>query len=151
MTAALILARTVRDGECLIWQGAVQTSGYGSVTGGRKGFTLLAHRAIYMATVGPIPVGLTIDHLCMVKLCMNVDHMEVVTRGENSRRKLAAQTHCKDGHAITGDNLRLQERANGLTYRICVECSQKYRREYMRRVRAVNVPVGTFFGERVAS
>jgi len=30
--------------------------------------------------------GLTIDHLCGVKRCVNPDHMEVVTRGENTRR-----------------------------------------------------------------
>ena len=116
------LARTVRSGDCLIWQGALNSRGYGSVTGGRKGLTKLAHRAVYEEVVGLIPDGLTIDHLCREKRCLNAAHMEVVTRGENSRRQLRAQTHCKRGHELAGENLRRQTRADGKTYRVCREC-----------------------------
>ena len=46
-----------------------------------------AHRLVWSALVGPIPDGWwVIDHLCYQKRCLNVDHMEVVTMMENSRR-----------------------------------------------------------------
>jgi hypothetical protein len=70
--------------DCLIWLGP-STNGYGRVTGGsRKGQR--AHRAAWEIANGPIPEGMTIDHLCRVRLCLNPDHMELVTREENARR-----------------------------------------------------------------
>lgn len=137
MSAEKILARTVREGDCLIWQGARNSRGYGSVTGGSKGFTLLAHRAVYMDLIGPIEGDLTIDHLCMEKLCLNVQHMEVVTRSENSRRKISAQTHCKNGHPLSGENARLTTRSTGNVHRVCRACANDYNREFMRRARSL--------------
>jgi hypothetical protein len=105
---------------CTVWAGAVQSRGYGSMTNGRGG-TMLAHRAAYEAARGPIPGDLTIDHLCRNKLCVNPDHLEVVTRGENSRRGAAAQRLCKNGHPLSGENLRVAVRARGVQ-RECREC-----------------------------
>lgn len=143
MSAAAILARTVDDGGCLIWQGARNSKGYGSMAAGVKGKTQLTHRAVYQLTVGPIPPGLTIDHLCMEKLCLNVQHMEVVTRSENSRRKITAQTRCKRGHELAGGNLRLTHRANGRTHRVCRECARLH-----NAASKMNVPVTRFFPEQ---
>ena len=69
---------------CTLWEGAVQSRGYGSLKIGGK--SMLAHRRAWEVARGPIPEGMTIDHLCRQKLCVNPDHMEVVTRGENLRR-----------------------------------------------------------------
>jgi hypothetical protein len=46
----------------------------------------LAHRVAYRLTVGEIPDGLTVDHLCRNRMCVNPDHMELVTLAENGRR-----------------------------------------------------------------
>lgn len=77
-------------GPCWIWTGNVHpTTGYGHFV--RKGVrTPLAHRASYELLVGPIPTGLQIDHLCMVKACVNPAHLEPVTPAENTRRARAA-------------------------------------------------------------
>jgi hypothetical protein len=54
--------------------------------------------------VGPIPHGLTIDHLCRVRACVNPAHMECVTRAVNSLRGeapcvlLHRANLCKAGH-----------------------------------------------------
>lgn len=106
---------------CIIWTGAVQSSGYGSVTNG-KGSSVLVHRREWEHTNGPIAPGMTIDHLCRERLCINVEHMEVVSRAENSRRKNEAQTHCVRGHDLINGDVRLQTRKNGLTYRVCRDC-----------------------------
>ena len=66
------------------------------------------HRFAYELLVGPIPKGLTIDHVkskeCISTLCVNPAHLEAVTLRENILRGngLAAmnakKTHCPQGH-----------------------------------------------------
>lgn len=123
------------ENGCWEWLGAKQSSGYGSRGNGR-GKSELTHRAAYEIVVGPIPFGLTIDHLCFNKACVNTDHMEPVTRSENSRRKIEAQTHCKRGHELAGDNLREKVRRDGLAYRVCVTCQIGFQSAFRARRRA---------------
>lgn len=48
-----------------------------------------AHRISYEFHRGIIPKGLTIDHLCKNKGCVNPEHLEIVTFQENARRHKA--------------------------------------------------------------
>ena len=48
--------------------------------------TSRAHRISYEWHKGKIQAGLTIDHLCENKECVNPEHLEAVTREENGRR-----------------------------------------------------------------
>lgn len=141
MNAAAILARAHAEappvgvvGDCLIWDGAVQSSGYGSVDTGLS--TALVHRVVFEEQVRPLGWGETIDHRCRRILCVNVDHLEPVSRAENSRRRHAAQTECKHGHPLSGVNVRLVTRSNGYTYRVCIACRRRVNAEHMRRARA---------------
>lgn len=94
--------------ECWPWKGRVDTKGYGLILMRRNGrmLSFRAHRCSYEQYKGPIPVGLELDHLCRVLLCVNPNHLEPVTHAENMRRsgpyKRAAQ--CKRGHDLTGTN-----------------------------------------------
>ena len=78
-------------GGCRIWQGALdKRSGYG-VMGlyygePRTKKTIGPHRAIWLASVGEIPYGHVIDHLCQMPPCVNVEHMEAVTHQVNTYR-----------------------------------------------------------------
>jgi hypothetical protein len=69
------------------------------------------HRVAYELWRGPIPDGLTIDHLCRTPACFNPDHLEPVTMAENLRRGGGTwasnwrKTHCPKGHPSSGDNL----------------------------------------------
>ena len=45
-----------------------------------------AHRISYEFYKGTIPNGLTIDHLCKNKGCVNPEHLEAVTKEENASR-----------------------------------------------------------------
>lgn len=82
--SARFWAKVAITPSCWLWQGWADRDGYGALdVGGR--FTR-AHRFAYEELVGPIPDGLTIDHLCRVRNCVNPDHMEPVTLAENTRR-----------------------------------------------------------------
>lgn len=72
-------------GGCWIWQGQLQ-KGYGRV--GYQGRSWFAHRLAYQLLWGSIPEGKTLDHLCCNTRCVYPWHLEPVTNGENTRRKM---------------------------------------------------------------
>lgn len=66
---------------CHIWQGNISPQGYGKMKGG-----ISTHVWFWEQAHGPVPAGKEIDHLCRVRRCCNPEHLEPVTRAENSRR-----------------------------------------------------------------
>lgn len=69
---------------CWIWDGNKDRLGY---TGKRfDGKQTGAHRWVYTQLVGPIPDGMSLDHLCRNPSCVNPAHLEPVTHTENIRR-----------------------------------------------------------------
>lgn len=74
---------------CHVWTGSISDRGYGRFWAGRvNGY---AHRFIYEHATGKkIAAGLQIDHLCRNTRCVNVAHLEPVTRSENLRREAEA-------------------------------------------------------------
>lgn len=69
---------------CWYWTGGILL-GYGYFWYNNK--TLKAHRFSYELYKEKIPYGLTIDHLCEIKKCVNPDHLEAVTIQENLKRR----------------------------------------------------------------
>jgi hypothetical protein len=93
---------------CYEWTGALMPNGYGEI--GRGAGYVYAHRAVLELFVNPIPEGMSVDHLCRNRKCINPDHLEVVTIKVNTLRGIGpatqkkAQTHCKNGHEFTPKN-----------------------------------------------
>lgn len=81
--------RKVESG-CWEWTANLTAAGYGmlNVGNGKYGY---AHRYSWEHMRGPIPAGLTIDHLCRNRRCVNPDHLEPVTQAENNRRAREAK------------------------------------------------------------
>lgn len=115
---------------CLVWQGAINRRGY-PVLG-----SYMAHRLVYELEVGPIPIGMTLDHLCGVPACVNPEHLEVVTASENLRRAHDAwralgetgPSECKRGHLRTQENTYVSPKG-ALVCRDCRSISQREWRE----------------------
>ena len=76
--------------SCWLWLGHTDRDGYGALDVAGK-FTR-AHRFAYEELVGPIPEGLTLDHVvawgCRHKNCVNPTHLEPVSAAENTRRSM---------------------------------------------------------------
>lgn len=106
MEDRVILGSQLDENGCWRWLRSCYSNGYAHLSkridGKPKNF--LVHRLSYELFVGPIPAGMTIDHLCRVRDCVNPAHMEVVTQRENTLRGLAPsaiharKTHCPQGH-----------------------------------------------------
>jgi hypothetical protein len=115
-------------GECWPWPMFVAPNGYGRAARNEQ-----AHRWVYERLRGPIPEGMTIDHLCRNRSCVNPWHLEPVTMRENTLRGTsisainAAKTKCKRGHPFDSGNTRINRDGS----RACRTCE----RERMRRVR----------------
>jgi hypothetical protein len=127
------------ENECWPWLAYLNKDGYGQFVGGGE---VLSHRFAYISLVGPIPEGLTLDHLCRNRWCQNPKHLEAVTMRENARRgesipaQNARKTHCKHGHQLSGDNLYLYENGKqGRPSRRCKTCLRDNARRYAERKR----------------
>lgn len=121
----------VTESGCWLWIGSCGRGGYGKIVVHKKQVT--AHRYAYEQYIGPIPIGLTLDHLCRVRSCVNPAHLEPVTmkdnilRGEGIAARNAKATHCKYGHAFTEDNIYYPISRTG---RQCKACIVRYRLIY---------------------
>ena len=69
------------DTGCWIWQGQISNSGYGRVKQiyDNKIIMLSAQAASYQAFIGPIPEGHLVKQSCGNRLCINPEHLELMT------------------------------------------------------------------------
>jgi len=82
-----------KPSPCLLWLGSHSGNGRG---GGYPrmsldGQTVAVHIVSYVNTNGYVPGKKQIDHLCNNRMCVNPDHLEMVTHKTNQRRRDARQ------------------------------------------------------------
>lgn len=127
------MARTRKEGDCLVWIGDKYDTGYGRITLYPSKKCRRAHRVIYEIVKGPITQYQYVNHSCGRRDCINPDHLvsrlkrdsillSNSTSGINSRK-----THCVRGHPFSGTNVRLKKKVtseSGIVYiRICRACN----------------------------
>ena len=93
--------KTQPDG-CILWTGPATATGYGQVS--IYGRNWMAHRYAWFLAYGEEPPkwpesGLVLDHTCSNRLCVNVEHLQVITHEENMRKPRGKRKreirHCK--------------------------------------------------------
>ena len=102
------------DTGCVEWVGST-TNGYGrfKVAGKRA----RAHRWFYEQMIGPIPKHLDLDHLCRNRRCVNLSHLEPVTRSMNLRRSQVFMDGCRARMAELGKARRIHtDLPDGVSY-----------------------------------
>ena len=131
----------ITESGCWIWTGCANELGYGMMVIKNNSIwkTTFVHRFSYQLHKGEIPNGFQIDHLCMVKCCVNPNHLELVTAKENTHRAIkfgiggavtkANKTHCPKGHQYSGENLYIYP--NG--YRECRICRKENKSSFEQK------------------
>jgi len=131
--------REIDDNGCWIWAGAPSgKSGYGAVYIGprRDQLRTYAHRLSFMIYTGD-PGGQHVLHRCGRPLCFNPEHLflgdaavkvrATVARGRH-RNQNTGRTHCRRGHPLTGNNVRLEAGR----FRRCLACERQQSRRTRR-------------------
>lgn len=92
-----------------------------------------AHRAAWVHATGEqIPAGITVDHVCKTRRCVNPQHLRLLSNHENARRTagrdwplgFCAQGHPNDRMALRGSKL------------VCSVCRAQWDHNYEAKKRA---------------
>lgn len=91
-----------RPSPCHIWCGSHSGDGRG---GGYPrmsldGQTVAVHIVSFVNKNGFVPGKKQIDHLCNNRMCVNEDHLEMVTHKENQRRRDARNREKTNGNIL---------------------------------------------------
>lgn len=99
----------IQPDGCWISRYSTSTHGYAQVgwstrrvAGGPRSRMVLAHRAAWVAVHGQVPLGMTIDHTCKTRRCVNPAHLRLLPNFENARRvggKDWPIGECANGHS----------------------------------------------------
>ena len=134
-----------KTSTCWLWTGTQDGRGYGQI---RVDHHLVrVHRWAYARLVGPIAVGMDIDHLCRVHNCVNPSHMEVVTRRVNVLRGIsvsaqaALKVSCPQGHPYDEKNTYYRPKTS---HRGCRTCNRQ--RQHLRAVAQALMAQGVELG-----
>jgi hypothetical protein len=119
-------------GTC--WRFTGTTTPYGRIAKAQDSYT---HRLGWKLLRGPIPEGKELHHRCGVYACWNPDHLQLVTHAENLAYK--RKTHCKHGHPLSGQNLRINPRTGARGCQTCLRESQRRLRTAASRNRATDL------------
>ena len=98
-TETRLLLKTHKTEGCWEWIGCRLKSGYGVMgVGGRQEYV---HRIAYRLFVGNIDPGMTIDHQCHCRYCVNPDHLRMCSPLENTRNSILPKDNTSGFKGVT--------------------------------------------------
>lgn len=124
---------------CWLWTSTLSRDGYAKIHfGGKK---ISAHRLAFTIYTGQNIEGLQLDHLCRVRNCVNPAHLRPCNARSNIfapgslciAKRLAEQTHCKNGHQF--DEVNTYYRKSNPSYRFCRKCNAERGTARYRRLK----------------
>jgi len=121
------------EDQCWPWRGYRNRREYGlfQLPGGTA---LLAHRVAWVAWSGEsLSGGLVIDHLCRNPSCVNPQHLEPVSLGENTRRRFSMHPESSHVEALIEKVKDGKRDHSGRLRKICPVCSIEFTGTYIRR------------------
>lgn len=133
---------------CIRWTGGTNADGYGRVslpmaiatTPAGNQVRVSTHRVAFLQMYGSISHGLTLDHLCFNRLCMNPEHLEPVENRLNiGRAKPEVMVRLETGRCIRGHNDWRQRRTDSWE---CAECRREDGRDRAAAVSAAAAMLG---------
>jgi len=110
------LARKTRPvGECLIWTGNAQA--YKGVSRGKVAWLgddgVKVQREVHRTVWEFFHPGVVLDRRdvvvqsCGESLCIRREHLVRISRSEEMRARYEGRTHCRNGHELTEENVRV--------------------------------------------
>lgn len=134
---------------CWLWIASLSQDGYSQFRD-ENGRNTSGHRWAYTHWISEIPLGLELDHVCRITMCVNPHHLSLVTKVENNKRRWdadgrtsinrrrvlarqdfrpnAQKTQCPQGHTYDFENTIWWK-----TQRMCRACKRVYSRAYKLR------------------
>lgn len=113
---------------CLLWQGGMDSGGYGWISIGHETITVHRISAVINLKLNPLDKTQWALHKlnCPNRNCWNPEHLYVGSRQENNRDRYFSnpRTHCKQGHEYTPENTYFYKSGS----KACLECQRQYRK-----------------------
>lgn len=127
----------VDENGCWISTYSVASHGYAQIgwQTNNSRHVVLAHRAAWVHVNGQMPLGMTLDHVCRVRRCVNPSHLRILPNFENARRINGEDFplgQCRRGHPNTMLEQIPRRTKSGLprTGLACGECLRERQRAW---------------------
>lgn len=134
----------VQPNGCILW---TLSTNRGYARARFDGKMQYVHRVLWEQTNGPVPEGHDVDHTChnhsdcnggvdcVHRRCVNLDHLECVTKKVNQNRGRQRdhywnKTHCPQGHPYDDENTYWYTNVHGNPARTCKACKMDRQRKY---------------------
>lgn len=87
-----MMLKSETAGDCVLWTGTLDKSGYGRM-GFQRERNVLVHRVAYFLSTGEDINGSQIHHTCATRRCFNPEHLQRASKADNVLEMLARKDY----------------------------------------------------------